>query len=188
MILTYLRKGIELLYSKYNEFEGSSKSAAVCFRVRPTLKNLYQKTTILHNWLLSEFPATLIALVPGKVIIITIIALINKVGKTVGIPEKDSYQGKLTEWNPFGEVKDVNEQAFLSVSSKVRFDKFMDLYNEMSGKKFDLRVSACSPMISCGPWLYFISCGIRYNNYCSNITRPFDRSIWKKWPTTTIFY
>ncbi|CAI4455299.1 ABA_G0018590.mRNA.1.CDS.1 [Saccharomyces cerevisiae] len=267
------KKRIELLYSKYNEFEGSPNSLLFVLG-SSNAENPYQKTTILHNWLLSyEFPATLIALVPGKVIIITssakakhlqkaidlfkdpeskitlelwqrnnkepehnkklfddVIALINSAGKTVGIPEKDSYQGKfMTEWNPVWEaavkenefnvidislglskvweVKDVNEQAFLSVSSKGS-DKFMDLLsNEMvraqlspdlsalcppnykfnfdlldwtyspiiqSGKKFDLRVSARSTNDQLyGNGCILASCGIRYNNYCSNITRTF---------------
>ena len=294
------KKRIELLYSKYNEFEGSPNSLLFVLG-SSNAENPYQKTTILHNWLLSyEFPATLIALVPGKVIIITssakakhlqkaidlfkdpeskitlelwqrnskepehnkklfddVIALINSAGKTVGIPEKDSYQGKfMTEWNPVWEaavkenefnvidislglskvweVKDVNEQAFLSVSSKGS-DKFMDLLsNEMvravdeelkitnaklsdkienkiddvkflkqlspdlsalcppnykfnfdlldwtyspiiqSGKKFDLRVSVRSTNDQLyGNGCILASCGIRYNNYCSNITRTF---------------
>ncbi|CAI7115540.1 BEM_collapsed_G0018920.mRNA.1.CDS.1 [Saccharomyces cerevisiae] len=220
------KKRIELLYSKYNEFEGSPNSLLFVLG-SSNAENPYQKTTILHNWLL------------------------------IGIPEKDSYQGKfMTEWNPVWEaavkenefnvidislglskvweVKDVNEQAFLSVSSKGS-DKFMDLLsNEMvravdeelkitnaklsdkienkiddvkflkqlspdlsalcppnykfnfdlldwtyspiiqSGKKFDLRVSARSTNDQLyGNGCILASCGIRYNNYCSNITRTF---------------
>nr|AAA97888.1 CDC68 [Kluyveromyces lactis] len=282
----------------YSGFEGSPNS--LLFVLGSTNEeNPYQKTTILHNWLLGyEFPATLIAFFKDKGVIITssakakhllpavtkfegsdykleiwqrnnkdanhnkklfedLIKLLSENGNTVGVPTKDSYQGKLIlEWKPLWEEakkdaffnvidcsaglsstwkgKDDKEKAYLSVSSKGS-DKFMDLMsNEIvnavdeelkisnsklsdkienkiddskflkklssdlnplcptdekfdvnfldwayspivqSGSKFDLKVSARSNNDSLfGKGSILASCGIRYKNYCSNITRTF---------------
>lgn len=262
-------------------------------------ENPYQKTTILHNWLLGyEFPATLIAIFKEKTIIITsgakakhllpalskfddseykleiwqrnnkdadhnrklfsdLLEYVASQGSTVGMPLKDSYQGKfMVEWEPIWKdaveknnlkavdcsvglsstwkEKDAKEKAYLAVSSKCS-DKFMDLMsNEIvnavddelkitnaklsdkienkiddtkflnklsldlnplcppkdkfdinfldwayspiiqSGSKFDLKVSARSTTEQLGDsGSILASCGIRYKNYCSNITRTF---------------
>ena len=166
----------------YSGFEGSPNS--LLFVLGSTNEeNPYQKTTILHNWLLGyEFPATLIAFFKDKGVIITssakakhllpavtkfegsdykleiwqrnnkdanhnkklfedLIKLLSENGNTVGVPTKDSYQGKLIlEWKPLWEEakkthslnvidcsaglsstwkgKDDKEKAYLSVSSK----------------------------------------------------------------------
>lgn len=292
------KKRILALHSQYTNFENSPNSLLFVFG-SSNEENPYQKTTILHNWLLSyEFRATIIALVPEKIVIITsvakakhlqeavdlfkdekvklelwqrnskepeynkklfldVIELIKQAGKTVGTPEKCSYQGKfMTEWNPLWEeavkendfkicdvslglsktweVKDDVEKSLLAVASKAS-DKFMDLLaDEMvnavdeelkitnaklsdkienkiddpkylkklapdlsslcppghkfsidlldwtyspiiqSGNKFDLRVSARSNNDQLqGNGCILASCGIRYNNYCSNVTRTF---------------
>lgn len=292
------KKRILALHSQYANFENSPNSLLFVFG-SSNEEIPYQKTTILHNWLLSyEFRATIIALVPEKIVIITsvakakhlqeavdlfkdekvklelwqrnskepeynkklfldVIELIKQAGKTVGTPEKCSYQGKfMTEWNPLWEeavkendfkicdvslglsktweVKDDVEKSLLAVASKAS-DKFMDLLaDEMvnavdeelkitnaklsdkienkiddpkylkklapdlsslcppghkfnidlldwtyspiiqSGNKFDLRVSARSNNDQLqGNGCILASCGIRYNNYCSNVTRTF---------------
>ncbi|CCD23632.1 chromatin-remodeling protein SPT16 NDAI_0B06000 [Naumovozyma dairenensis CBS 421] len=289
---------LQKLHSEYSNFENSPNSLLFVLG-SSNAENPYQKTTILHNWLLNyEFPATLIALFPKKIVMITsaakakhlekaidlfkdssvtleiwerinkniehnkklfvdLIDLVKGSGKVVGIPEKDSYQGKfMTEWNPIWEgavkenelqvvditlglskiweVKDKNEQALLAVASKGS-DKFMDLLSDemvravdeelkitnaklsdkienkiddakflkkiapdlaelcptyhklnidlldwtyspiiQSGKKFDLRVSARSSNDQLyGNGCILASCGIRYHNYCSNVTRTF---------------
>lgn len=186
-----------------------------------------------------------------------IIELINTAGKTVGIPEKDVYEGKfMKEWKPIWdaaikeheftlvdisaglsstwEVKDDKEKAYISIASKCS-DRFMNLLSDemvravddqlkitnsklsdkienkiddlkflkkitndlsamcppnhkftldlldwtyspiiQSGNKFDLRVSAHSNNDQLhGNGCILASCGIRYNNYCSNTTRTF---------------
>lgn len=286
------------LHHEYTNFENSPNSLLFVLG-SSNAENPYQKTTILHNWLLSyEFPATLLAFVPGKIIIITsaakakhlqkaielfkdesvkleiwernskdadlnkklfndVIELIKESGKTIGLPEKDSYQGKfMTEWVPLWEnavkendlkivdisldlskiweTKDDYEKSLLTVASRGS-DKFMDLLSDelvravdeelkitnaklsdrienkiddakflkkitpdllalcpsnhqfnidlldwtyspiiQSGKKFDLKVSARSNNDQLyGNGCILASCGIRYNNYCSNVTRTF---------------
>ena len=286
------------LGKQFSGFDGSPDS--LLFVLGSTNEeNPYQKTTILHNWLLGyEFPATLVAFFKDKGVIITssakakhllpsvekfessdykleiwqrnnkdaahnkklfedLIKLITDSGKKVGVPLKDSYQGKfILEWEPIWEEakkthsleevdcavglsntwkdKDSKEQAYLSMSSKGS-DKFMDLMsNEIvnavdeelkitnakmsdkienkiddtkflkkisgelnslsppnekfdinfldwayspivqSGTKFDLKVSARSNNDQLfGNGSILASCGIRYKNYCSNITRTF---------------
>lgn len=262
----------------------------------------YQKTTILHDWVIGyEFPATLMAFVPNKIVIITsgskakhlnkavnifkddtssnieleiwqrnnkepehnkklfenVIELMKSAGNKIGLPQKDSYQGKfMNEWNPLWEeaikshdfkivdisiglsniweIKDETEQALIAVASRGS-DKFMNLMSDemvravdeelkitnsklsdkieakiddmkflkkispelatlcppghkfnidlvdwsyspilQSGKKFDLRISARSNDDQLyGTGCILASCGIRYNNYCSNVTRTF---------------
>lgn len=81
-----------------------------------------------------------------------IIELINTAGKTVGIPEKDVYEGKfMKEWKPIWdaaikehefklvdisaglsstwEVKDDKEKAYISIASKCS-DRFMNLLSD----------------------------------------------------------
>ncbi|AET37458.1 chromatin-remodeling protein SPT16 Ecym_1211 [Eremothecium cymbalariae DBVPG len=303
-------KRLFLLRDKFPTFEESCSSLLFVLGSSDE-ENPYQKTTILHNWLLGyEFPATLISIFKKKCVIITsaakakhlldgiekinkeqqqgskgdgdeggftidlwqrnnkdpehntklfedLIGLLKEAGQTVGIPLKDSYQGKfMTEWNPVWEsaisehgfktvdvslglstiwaVKDEQEQAMLHVSSKAS-DKFMNLLSDelvravdeelhitnaklsekiehkidesrflkklsadmlavypkgekfdvnfldwayspivQSGSKFDLRVSARSSNEQLdGNGCILASCGIRYKNYCSNISRTF---------------
>ncbi|CCF59008.1 hypothetical protein KAFR_0F04130 [Kazachstania africana CBS 2517] len=294
------KKRLVALHSEYPRFENSPNSLLFVLG-SSAAENPYQKTTIFHNWILGyEFPATLIAFVPKKIIIITssakakhlnkaeelfknlpedvslelwqrnnkdpehnkklfddVIEAMKSAGKNVGIPVKDSYQGKfMNEWNPIWEaavkendfnivdislglskvweVKDDEEQSLIAVASKGS-DKFMNLLSEemvravdeelkiknsklsdkienkiddvkflkkispdlsklcpsnhkfnidlldwtyspiiQSGEKFDLRVSARSNDDQLyGNGCILASCGIRYNNYCSNITRTF---------------
>lgn len=65
------KKRLESLHSQYESFDGSPNSLLfVLGSSNP--ENPYQKTTILHDWLLGyEFPATLIAVLPKKVVMIT---------------------------------------------------------------------------------------------------------------------
>lgn len=294
------KKRIVSLHKEYATFENSPNSLLFVLG-SSNAENPYQKTTIFHNWILGyEFPATLIAVVPKKVVIITsaakarhltkakdafkdisndieleiwqrnnkepehnkklfldVISLMKEAGKNVGLPQKDSYQGKfMAEWNPIWEealkenefnvidislglskvweVKDDYEQAFITTASKGS-DKFMSLLSDelvravdeelkitnaklsdkienkiddtkflkkitpdlsalcpsnhkfnidlldwtyspiiQSGTNFDLRVSARSSNDQLyGNGCILASCGIRYNNYCSNITRTF---------------
>lgn len=177
------QKRLLSLHKEYPNFENEPNSLLFVLG-SSNAENPYQKTTILHNWLLSyEFPATLIVFVPKKIVIITsaakakhlmkavdmfkdnddvkleiwqrnnkdpehnkklfddIIVLLNEAGKNVGMPEKDSYQGKfMNEWNPIWnaamkehsfntidvslglskiwEVKDANEQASFNLSGQ----------------------------------------------------------------------
>ncbi|KAL3231394.1 FACT complex subunit SPT16 [Nakaseomyces bracarensis] len=291
---------LELLHKNYREFENGPTSMVFALG-SSNPENPYQKTTALHYWLMGyEFPATLIAFLPKKVVIITsgpkakhldkalelfkannngvdleiwqrnnkdpehskklftdVIALINESGKTVGIPEKDNYEGKfIKEWKPLWEqaikenefsvvdialglsktweTKDSKEQAYISIASKCS-DRFIDMLSDemvravddelkitnsklsdkvenkiddvkflkkitsdlsslcppnhkftfdlldwtyspiiQSGSKFDLKVSAHSSNDQLhGNGCILASCGIRYNNYCSNVTRTF---------------
>lgn len=292
------KKRLLTLHSQYKSYDNSPDSLLFVLGSSNN-ENPYQKTTTLHNWLLGyEFPSTVIAVLPDKVVIITsaakakhlekavelfaneqaklelwqrnskdpehnkklfenVIDAIQKVGKTVGTPEKNVYQGKfMVEWTPLWdeavknhelnvvdisaglsntwEIKDDNEKALLAAAGKSS-DKFMDyLADEMvrtvdeelritnaklsdkienkidddsflkkiapeisklcpkghsfnldlldwtyspiiqSGDKFDLRVSARSTNDQLdGNGSILASCGIRYNNYCSNVTRTF---------------
>lgn len=292
------QKRLTSLHTQYPRFTDSPNSLLFVLGSSDE-ENPYQKTTILHNWLLGyEFPATLIAVIPEKVVIITsaakarhltsaidlfkdsevklelwqrnnkdpehnkklfldVIELIKNAGKTVGIPQRDSYQGKfMAEWTPLWEdtvksenlnivdvspglsavweVKDKKEVSLLKVSSKGS-DKFMSLLSDemvravdeelkitnaklsdkienkiddsrfqkklsaelsplcpqgdsfdinfldwayspiiQSGAKFDLKVSARSNNDQLhGNGCILASCGIRYKNYCSNVTRTF---------------
>ncbi|CAR24686.1 FACT complex subunit [Lachancea thermotolerans] len=65
------QKRLTQLHSEFRNFEGSPQS--LLFVVGSSdEEDPYKKSTILHNWLLGyEFPATLIAFVPDKVIIVT---------------------------------------------------------------------------------------------------------------------
>ncbi|CAB4251990.1 similar to Saccharomyces cerevisiae YGL207W SPT16 Subunit of the heterodimeric FACT complex (Spt16p-Pob3p) [Maudiozyma barnettii] len=295
-----LRERVISVQSNYQKFEGSPNSLLFVSGSRKT-DNPYQKTTILQDWLIGyEYPATLIAFLPKRVVVITnaskarhihkaldhfneqedgfkfeilerqnqepahnkglfdnVINSIKEAGTTVGILQKDSFEGKfINEWNPLWdaavkennftfvdvsnglstlwESKDKTEQALLSVASKCS-DLFMDfLSDEMvravdeelkitnaqlsdriedkieddkftaklgsnvgslcpsgqkysseylewtyspiiqSGESFDLKVSARSNNDQLyGNGCILASCGIRYSNYCSNITRTF---------------
>ncbi|SCU95344.1 LADA_0G15082g1_1 [Lachancea dasiensis] len=66
-----LQKRLTDLHSTYRNFDGSPSS--LLFVVGSSdEEDPYKKSTILHNWLLGyEFPATLIALLPEKVVVIT---------------------------------------------------------------------------------------------------------------------
>lgn len=294
------KKRVLALHSQYTSF-ADSPNALIFVLGSANAENPYQKTTILHTWLLGyEFPATLFAFLPEKVLVITsaakaahlekatelfnkdtdkidfeiwkrngkdvehnkklftdLLELVNNAGKTIGMPIKDSYQGKfMNEWTPLWkeaqetndlkvvdvalglsnvwEIKDNDEMNFLKAASKGS-DTFMNLLSDevvravdeelkisnvklsekienkiddgkflkkvgneisnilpssqkfnvdlldwtyspiiQSGTKFDLRVSAISndDMLS-GKGCILASCGIRYNNYCSTITRTF---------------
>lgn len=296
-----LKKRATALHKAYTAFDENPNSLLFVIG-SSNAENPYQKTTILHDWIIGyEFPATLIAFVPSKIVIITssakakhlekavtvfkedtssdikleiwqrnnkepehnktlfknVIDLIKAAGDKIGIPQKDSFQGKfMNEWNPLWEeavktndfkivdislglsriweVKDEAEQALIAVASKGS-DKFMTLMSDemvravdeelkitnsklsdkveakiddlkflkkissdlstlcppghkfnidlidwsyspilQSGKKFDLRVSARSNDDQLyGTGCILASCGIRYNNYCSNVTRTF---------------
>lgn len=295
-----LKQRFTSLHSEYKKFEESPNSL-LFVSGSSNAENPYQKTTILHNWTLGyEFPATLIAVLPEKIVIITsaakarhlekavkifnepstgvklelwqrnnkepdhnkklfddVIDLIKQAGKNVGVSKKDIFQGKfMNEWNPLWEsavkenefnlvdvslglskvweIKDSDEQALIAVASKGS-DKFMDVLSDemvravdeelkitnaklsdkienkiddmkylkkitpelsnlcspnhkfnaelldwtyspiiQSGKSFDLKVSARSNNDQLyGNGCILASCGIRYNNYCSNITRTF---------------
>lgn len=65
------QKRLTQLHSEFRNFEGSPQS--LLFVVGSSdEEDPYKKSTILHNWLLGyEFPATLIAFVPDKVIVVT---------------------------------------------------------------------------------------------------------------------
>ncbi|AMD22447.1 HGR108Wp [Eremothecium sinecaudum] len=189
-------KRLLLLRENFQKFEESPSSLLFVLGSSDE-ENPYQKTTILQNWLLGyEFPATLIALLKSKCIIITsaakakhltgyiekinkdhegefcieiwqrnnkdpehnaklfkdVVTVLKDAGKVIGMPTKDSYQGKfMAEWNPIWEaavsenemrvvdislglskvwaVKDDKEQALLQVSSKGS-DKFMSLLSD----------------------------------------------------------
>lgn len=65
------QKRLTSLHTQYPKFANSPNSLLFVLGSSDE-ENPYQKTTILHNWLLGyEFPATLIAVIPEKVIIIT---------------------------------------------------------------------------------------------------------------------
>lgn len=206
------KERITSLYKSYKTFDGTPDSLLFVLG-SSNQENPYQKTTVFHNWILGyEFPATLITVTSGKIVIITsaakakhlnglltlfkdddeikleiwqrnnklpdhnkkllddVIDLIKSSGKKVGIPTKDTYQGKfMTEWNPLWEdakkennfevidislglskiweVKDENEQKLLAVASKAS-DKFMNLMTDEIVKAVDEELKITNAKLS----------------------------------------
>ncbi|CCE61654.1 hypothetical protein TPHA_0A05800 [Tetrapisispora phaffii CBS 4417] len=112
------KKRVLSLHSKYQTFEDSPKSLLFTLGSSNS-ENPYQKTTILHNWLLSyEFPATLIAFVPSKVIIITSAAKAKHLQKAVSLFEAEPV--KLELWERINKDVEHNKKLFENVIELIK--------------------------------------------------------------------
>ena len=101
------------LHSEYKNFENAPDSLLFVLG-SSNAENPYQKTTILHNWLLSyEFPATLIAFVPGKIVIITSAAKAKHLHNAMNLFKDEEV--KLELWERNGKDTEHNKKLFEDV-------------------------------------------------------------------------
>ncbi|SCU97859.1 LAMI_0F11804g1_1 [Lachancea mirantina] len=110
---------LNYLHAEYSKFEGSPNS--LLFVVGSSdVEDPYKKSTILHDWLLGyEFPATLIAIMPEKVVIITgqgkakhLLPAAEKFGEASGF--------KLDVWQRKGKDVEFNEKLFKDVIEELK--------------------------------------------------------------------
>ncbi|SCV04579.1 LAME_0H19548g1_1 [Lachancea meyersii CBS 8951] len=112
--LKALQERLAKLHASFPTFEGTPSS--LLFVVGSSdEEDPYKKSTIFHNWLLGyEFPATLIAVVPGKIVVLT---GAGKAKHLTGAVElfKDSSDFKLELWQRKAKDDDHNNQLFKDV-------------------------------------------------------------------------
>lgn len=105
------KKRVLSLHSEYPKFENSPNSLVFVFGSSND-ENPYQKTTILHNWLLSyEFRATVIVLVPEKIIVITSAAKAKHLEKAVDLFKDEKV--KLELWQRNSKEPEHNKKLFV---------------------------------------------------------------------------
>lgn len=112
------KKRILALHSQYANFENSPNSLLFVFG-SSNEENPYQKTTILHNWLLSyEFRATVIVLVPEKIVIITSSAKAKHLQEAVDLFKDEKV--KLELWERNSKEPEYNKKLFLDVIELIK--------------------------------------------------------------------
>ncbi|GAV54608.1 hypothetical protein ZYGR_0AN00760 [Zygosaccharomyces rouxii] len=157
------KKRLLTLHSQYKSYENSPDSLLFVLGSSNT-ENPYQKTSILHNWLLSyEFPSTIIAVLPEKVVIITSAAKAKHLEKAVELFSSEPVKLELWQRNSkdpehnkklFEDVIDAIQKAGKSVGApekNVYQGKFMlewsPLWDE-AVKKYELNVVDISAGLS----------------------------------------
>lgn len=157
------KKRLLTLHSEYKNYENSPNSLLFVLGSSNT-ENPYQKTSILHNWLLSyEFPSTIIAVLPDKVVIITSAAKAKHLEKAVELFSNEPIKLELWERNSkdpehnkklFEDVIDAIQKAGKSVGApekNVYQGKFMLEWTplwEEAVKKYELNVVDISAGLS----------------------------------------
>lgn len=112
------KRRIITLHSQYPSFENSPNSLLFVFG-SSNEENPYQKTTILHNWLLSyEFRATLIAFLPEKIVIITSAAKAKHLEKATELFKDEKL--KLEVWERNSKEPEHNNKLFLDVIELIK--------------------------------------------------------------------
>ncbi|CCK68509.1 chromatin-remodeling protein SPT16 KNAG_0B00610 [Huiozyma naganishii CBS 8797] len=100
------------LHKSFHDFENGPDSLLFTLG-SSNAENPYQKTTIFHNWILGyEFPATLIALVPGKIIFITSAAKARHLLKAVELFKKEEDGVTLEIWQRNSKEPEHNKKLF----------------------------------------------------------------------------
>ncbi|SCU88361.1 LANO_0D01882g1_1 [Lachancea nothofagi CBS 11611] len=109
-----LQKRLTKLHAEFPKFEGSPSS--LLFVVGSSdEEDPYKKSTILHNWLLGyEFPATLIAVLPEKVVVVTGAGKAKHLTAAVDL-FKDSSDFKLELWQRKAKDDVHNDKLFADV-------------------------------------------------------------------------
>ncbi|QLG71207.1 hypothetical protein HG535_0B02460 [Zygotorulaspora mrakii] len=112
------KKRILSLHSQYKSFENSPNSLLFVFG-SSNEENPYQKTTILHNWLLSyEFRATLIAFLPQKIVIITSAAKGKHLQKALDLFKDEKIKLEIRERN--SKDAEHNAKLFIDVIEEIK--------------------------------------------------------------------
>lgn len=112
------QKRLVALHAEYTKFEGSPN--CLLFVVGSSdEEDPYKKSTILHNWLLGyEFPATLIAVLPGKVVVITGAGKAKHLEQAVKMFEQ--LPVKLELWQRKSKDVEYNEKLFKDIIELIK--------------------------------------------------------------------
>ncbi|KAG0657069.1 FACT complex subunit spt16 [Maudiozyma exigua] len=105
--------------SQYQKFEDSPNSLLFVSGSRKT-DNPYQKTTILQDWLIGyEYPATLIAFLPKKVIVITNASKARHINKALELFDESKDGFKFEIWERRNQEAAHNKQLFDNVIKEI---------------------------------------------------------------------